>query len=55
MIWEIHIEDVVINRLKYRELEKLLDEELEAKRTEILRVLKTAKAQFGEVISSGDE
>lgn len=55
MIWNIAIEDVVINRLPYKELEKLLDEELEAKRIEILRQLKSAKRAFGEVIPSGDE
>lgn len=55
MIWEIHIEDVTINRLTYKELRDLLDQELDTKRGEILRQLKTAKRAFGEVIPDGEE
>lgn len=54
MMWQIMIEDAVINRLPYKDLVDVLDLELETKRKEILRQLRAARQQFGLDVGDGN-
>lgn len=54
MIVQIKIEDVAIRRLPWKDLKELVDHEYTQSQENTLRVLKTARREFGLEVSDGE-
>lgn len=50
----IRIEDFVIKRLNWKDLDEAVDRAFEAKKAETLRVLKAARREFGLEVGDGE-
>lgn len=54
MIIEVKIEDVAITRLPWKDLKELVDHEYTQSQERTLRVLKTARREFGLEVGDGE-